>query len=255
MEQVLLGGDLKSLSPEQRVSYYRRVCESLGLNPLTKPFDYITLNGRLTLYAKRDATDQLRKRHGISVRIASREQVGDLYVVTASATDKDARTDESVGAVSTVGLKGEALANAIMKAETKAKRRVTLSIAGLGWLDETETDTVPGARHVAIDTDTGEIKPGAESLAAVPSVSPSQPTAPATIPHYPPSPAPDRKREIARLNKAFVGAGLSKDDLRDRARQMFGRPEIQGIDDLTTGEVGFLADEVEQLVAATKGSA
>ena len=37
-----------------------------------------------------------------------------------------------------------------MKAETKAKRRVTLSIAGLGWLDETELETIPreSPRHL-----------------------------------------------------------------------------------------------------------
>jgi hypothetical protein len=50
------------------------------------------------------------------------------------------------GAVSLVGLRGEALANAIMKAETKAKRRATLSICGLGFLDETEIETIPDAR-------------------------------------------------------------------------------------------------------------
>jgi hypothetical protein len=43
-------------------------------------------------------------------------------------------------------LKGDALANALMKSETKAKRRVTLSIAGLGWLDETELETIPVAK-------------------------------------------------------------------------------------------------------------
>jgi len=43
-------------------------------------------------------------------------------------------------------LKGDALANALMKCETKAKRRVTLSLAGLGWLDETELETIPGIR-------------------------------------------------------------------------------------------------------------
>jgi hypothetical protein len=36
------------------------------------------------------------------------------------------------------GLKGEALANALMKAETKAKRRATLSAVGLGMMDESE---------------------------------------------------------------------------------------------------------------------
>jgi hypothetical protein len=36
-----------------------------------------------------------------------------------------------------------------MTALTKAKRRLTLSLAGLGWLDETETDSVPGAQRVS----------------------------------------------------------------------------------------------------------
>jgi hypothetical protein len=142
LERILLHGDLSKLSPSERVLYYRRVCESLGLNPLTRPFDYILLNGKLVLYAKRDATDQLRRLRKISVTITGREQVGDLYVVTARATDFEDRTDEAIGAVSIAGLKGDALANAIMKTETKAKRRVTLSICGLGWLDETEAEGV-----------------------------------------------------------------------------------------------------------------
>jgi hypothetical protein len=48
-------------------------------------------------------------------------------------------------------LQGEARANAVMKAITKAKRRVTLSICGLGLMDESEALTLPGAR--AIDDD------------------------------------------------------------------------------------------------------
>jgi hypothetical protein len=40
---------------------------------------------------------------------------------------------------------GEALEIAFLKAETKSKRRVTLSICGLGMLDETEVETIPGA--------------------------------------------------------------------------------------------------------------
>jgi hypothetical protein len=40
MEQVVIGGDLGTLAPAQRVAYYRRVCESMGLNPFTKPFAY-----------------------------------------------------------------------------------------------------------------------------------------------------------------------------------------------------------------------
>jgi hypothetical protein len=157
METVVVGGNLAALSPSDRLAYYRAVCESLGLNPLTKPFDYIQLNGRLTLYARRDATDQLRKIHGVSLSIVSRDSVGDVYVVTAKAQDRDGRSDESTGAVSLKGLAGEALANAYMKAETKAKRRVTLSLVGLGWLDEAEVAGVPSAQPVVVDEETGEI--------------------------------------------------------------------------------------------------
>ncbi len=148
LEQVVIGGDLSKLSASERVSYYKRVCESLGLNPLTRPFQYIVLSGRLTLYAGRDATDQLRNIHGVSISRLEHETVGDVYIVTAAATDKDGRSDVSTGAVNIGNLKGDALANALMKAETKAKRRVTLSIVGLGWLDETEVETIPNARPV-----------------------------------------------------------------------------------------------------------
>src|SRR5688572_18780364 len=156
IEQVVVGGDLARLTPAQRVSYYQSVCQSLGLNPLTRPFEYIRLNDKLTLYAKREATDQLRKLHHISVEIAAREQQGDLYVVTARATSPDGRTDESTGVVATNGLSGANLANALLKAETKAKRRVTLSICGLGWLDESEVDSVRVARQARV-SESGEV--------------------------------------------------------------------------------------------------
>ncbi len=145
-EVALVSGDLSKLTTEERLSYYNAVCNSTGLNPLTRPFEYITLNGKLTLYARRDCTDQLRKIHTVSIKLVEKKTIDGVYVITASATDKSGRVDESTGAVTVQGLKGDALANALMKAETKAKRRVTLSICGLGLLDETEIETVP---HVA----------------------------------------------------------------------------------------------------------
>jgi hypothetical protein len=159
IESVIVKGDLAKLSSEERTRYYSEVCRSVGLNPLTKPFEYLQLNGKLTLYARKDATDQLRQIHGVSLTIVSREQVGDVYVVTARATTASGRSDESIGAVSIGTLKGDALANALMKAETKAKRRVTLSICGLGLLDETEIETIPGAQ------------PGPPALPAAPAAS------------------------------------------------------------------------------------
>src|SRR4030095_6239696 len=157
MEKVLIQGDLKTLSPRERVSYYDALCRSLGLNSLAKPFDYLLLNGKLTLYARREATEQLRRIHGVSLAIKTREIMADCYVVSAMATLPDGRQDESIGAVPIEGLKGESRANALMKAETKAKRRVTLSICGLAFMDQSEVDSVRGASHVAIDPQTGEV--------------------------------------------------------------------------------------------------
>lgn len=157
LEKALIGGDLSKLSASERLSYYRSVCDSLGLNPLTRPFDYLVLNSKLTLYAKKDATEQLRSIKNVSVVIVAREVVDGVYVVTSRATMPDGRSDESIGAVFIEGLKGEAKANAMMKAETKSKRRVTLSIVGLGWLDETEVETIPGAKPMRVSMETGEI--------------------------------------------------------------------------------------------------
>lgn len=171
IERVLMMGDIGRLSAEERISYYRMVCESVGLNPLTRPFDYITLNGKVVLYAKKDATDQLRSINQISVTIQAREVVEDCYVVTARATTPSGRTDESIGAVSIASLKGEARCNAMMKAETKAKRRVTLSISGLGLLDETELETIPNAKPVRdIDRTTEPIPIAPNSLRVEPVV-------------------------------------------------------------------------------------
>ena len=167
LERVLLTGDLAELSQEQRVSYYARVCESVGLNPLTQPFEYLTLNNRMILYACRACTDQLRQIHGVSITIVSRDTLEGCYVVTARATLPTGRCDESVGAVPIQNLRGESLANAVMKAETKAKRRVTLALCGLSTLDESELEGVPGARPVP---------PESFPLASLPApVAPQQP--------------------------------------------------------------------------------
>ena len=149
LERVLVSGDLAGLTESQRLEYYRAVCESLGINPLTRPFEYLKLNGRLVLYATRAAADQLRAIHGISIIDARIERQDDLITVTVRGRTRDGREDVEVGVVSVAGLRGEALANAQMKALTKAKRRLTLSLAGLGWLDETETETIPDAQRVS----------------------------------------------------------------------------------------------------------
>jgi len=158
LERVVVGGDLSKLSPAERLLYYRQLCASLGLNPLTRPFQYLSLSGKLVLYATKDCTEQLRRLRGVSVTGLDDKVIDDIYVVTALLKDKDGRTDSAIGAVPIAGLRGEAKANAMMKAETKSKRRGTLSICGLGVLDETEVGSIPDARVVHVDPETGEVE-------------------------------------------------------------------------------------------------
>ena len=83
-EQVAIVGDLSQLTAEQRMTYYSRVCESLGINPLTQPFQYIKLNGRLVLYATRTAADQLRRLNGVSLDAPRVEFSDGLCIVTVT---------------------------------------------------------------------------------------------------------------------------------------------------------------------------
>lgn len=199
-ELALVQGNLAGLTPEQRVTYYRMTCESLGLNPLTRPMDYISLNGKLTLYAKKDATDQLRSSRRVSILIASRETVEGVYVVTARATLPDGRADESIGAVPLPKDPAER-ANAIMRAETKAKRRVTLSICGLGMLDETELDTMPKTAYVV-----------GEPVLALPAAKPAW-----LAPKPPDPPLVDKEARMAELRGRCLDIfAKCSQDVRDR---------------------------------------
>ena len=161
LEQVVVKGDLSKLTPTERTTYYAKVCESVGLNPLTQPFEYITLNGRMVLYASKRATEQLTAKLGLSLTIQEPTEVKGAYVVRAVCSD-GAREVSASGVVDLGTLKGDALANAMMKAETKACRRAVLRFTGLGMLDEMEVETIQRGRplvdaaEMIVDEDTGK---------------------------------------------------------------------------------------------------
>jgi hypothetical protein len=149
LESAMIQNDLSKLSAFQRAEFYVKVCQSVGLNHLTNPFGYIVFkDGKMHLYAKKDCTDQLRAIHSISIEVTKQEKVGDTYVVNAKAYRPDGRFDEDIGAVHIGKLTGVDLSNGYMKAITKAKRRVTLSICGLGFLDESEISSIKDAKVI-----------------------------------------------------------------------------------------------------------
>ncbi len=225
VERVLATGDLAKLSSAERINYYNAICRSVGLNPLTQPLQYISLQGKLTLYVRRDGTDQLRKIHNVSIQIVSREHINDVYIVTAKATTKEGRTDESIGAVSIGKLAGDVLCNAIMKAETKAKRRVTLSVCGLGFLDESEIETIPDVvLHEAQPALPVETKPngnGREKLIAI-------------------------VTDLDNLIREIRGFGISNADIQARMKDLVG---VDKRADLNEGQMVACIEEFEDWAA------
>lgn len=143
IESLVLRGDLSGLAPQDRARFYVQMCEGLGLNPSAQPFAFLRLNGKEVLYATRGATDQLAAIHRINREIVDGPKVIDLagtklvYAV-CRASHPNGRVETATATVPLVDPM-----NVLMKAETKAKRRATLSILGLGLLDEMELETIP----------------------------------------------------------------------------------------------------------------
>jgi hypothetical protein len=228
VERAVLYNDLARLTPADRVAYYKRVCESLGLNPLTWPFRYLYLDGKLTLYTTRDACDQLRFKHEVTIdKPTLRMEPGELLFVEVTASIPSGRADADVGVVSLKDLEGVKRANAVMKGVTKAKRRVTLSIVGLGFPDESEVEDIPGARGVTVDMETGEIRPPrADEAAPPPELSPE---------------AQERQALTRTLEELFTERRLSA-----AARAAWLRDHFGGETDLDRIDVAVLADVIHK---------
>jgi hypothetical protein len=146
---VVLNGDLGKLTNAQKIGLYQATCQSMGLNPATNPFEYIRLNGKEKLYPKKECAEQLRKIHGVSLSGPKVSYPEGMIMCEITATLPNGRTDTDVGVVP-APKGGEATANAILKAITKAKRRVTFSILGLGFLIAADADVEHGS-HQRVD--------------------------------------------------------------------------------------------------------
>lgn len=181
LAQYLLDGDLGPLAPRERASLIVAICRHIGVDPIEQPFALILdgkgADARMVLYATKACTNALCRERGIDRALISTEinDVGGYLMVSchARATLRDSgRSDEATGVVPLVaaeweGPKGnrrptgqllrlapQAMADAIMKAQTKAKRRAVLDLVGLGVPDETE---IEHGRRVVVDYATGEV--------------------------------------------------------------------------------------------------
>lgn len=169
IESMVLRGDISGLGPEDRSRFYLQMCDSLGLSAASQPFAILRLNGKEILYPTRGATDQLAAIHRLNREIVDGPKVIDvagtkLVFAACRASHPNGRVETAVATVPATDL-----VNALMKCETKAKRRATLSILGLGMLDETELETIPASVPRA-HVETPSTLPPASRFAVVPAV-------------------------------------------------------------------------------------
>lgn len=204
MEKLVVTGDLNDLEPKDRVLYYHKMCASLGLNPLTRPFEYIVLDKKLTLYARATAAEQLRESKNISINRVEVYQEGLLITAIAYGSQPNGRTDTSRAVLNLEKydgkgwqpLRGQELANAMMKVETKAKRRLTLSMSGLNIVDESELDSIRGLEFAHVNATTGIVE----------NIQPSKPVDD--------EPQDAFVRYADKFDEMFENAGKNKGDLK-----------------------------------------
>lgn len=194
IEAALLEGDVQCLKPEERTAYYRAICESVGLNWLTRPLDLLKgQDGKYRFYFRKEATDQLARASQISFTTLHRERIEDLYIVEVRGTLPGGRSLDDQGIVPYPEKAAPTdRANAMMKATTKARRRVTLGLVGLGWqvADEDQRGAV-----VDFSLETGALiveESGAEDHAGLLFGDHAAADAARQVEHYvPPSKAPE----------------------------------------------------------------
>jgi hypothetical protein len=239
VEQALLIGDISQMSDEVRIAYYIATCRSVGLNPLTKPFQALKGDdGKISLYPDKGCAEQLRKLHRVSCKVIGREFLDDLYIVTVRATTPDGREEEAQGVVpiakavgsweqtregkryfkTSVDAQGREMtaplsvaerAAALMRAETKAKRRATLAICGLGmadWEQEPGQTSHPMALHLQAPPAPADDASLAATIADL--SDPSDPTAPAPRATPTHTPAGEAGAEyLAQIEAVILGHG------------------------------------------------
>ena len=159
LAHVLGTGDLYQLTNEQRVAHYLNLCESLSLNALSRPFQWIEFQESekspavLTLYFKPAGAAQMLRNHHVSIHYTRKEVVGELFVCEVEGQTPDGRKGTASKYVPLTGkygrLTGRYLANAFMSAETGALRRLALAMFGLS--SGPDADEVASFRAITVD--------------------------------------------------------------------------------------------------------
>jgi hypothetical protein len=155
IRKVVMRGDLSDLTPEEQINYYMQRCERLGLDPSSRPFDFLETRDKesgktkVTLYPNKECAAQLIKKDSVSIdRLDCTEENG-VYKIFAHVRTPDGRTGINLSVVKVKGLEGKNYENAVKRCATQAIRRATLMLCGLGDTDESEIGDIPNARPLS----------------------------------------------------------------------------------------------------------
>jgi hypothetical protein len=211
--------------------YIYTFCERVGVSPLAVPFSLMKTQRGMQLVANRNFYDAVASKYSVS-----RECVGEgffegtkLYYTRYRATTPDGRVTEDMALVDTAGLNGNDLANAIMKCHTKGRNRVTRAHLGFPFPDETEAETVPGARVLSIEE--------------VPNGGNGEPQQDQAVPK--PEPQKATEQQIKRIHALAKKLGMNEEAYRNLLAERFGCKTSKS---LTAQQADELIREMSQMV-------
>lgn len=150
VEAALMTGDYSKLSNTARFAMVKLTCDRLQVDMTQSPFKWgKDQKGKLMLIPVKNLYQQLRANRNIKCEVTKQElnlELG-IFLVEVVATMPDGRSDLDIGVVGIKTpqdklLSGEALANKMMVAITKAKNRATGSLCGVGGMDDSEVASV-----------------------------------------------------------------------------------------------------------------
>lgn len=176
--------DLESLNETQRQDYLKAVCKHMGVPDNLNLVALIRQDdgegpARLVAYAKRGATENVRNNLQINVISLTSQVVAGSIVFTATAVSKKTgRQEISTGSKYIEGATGKFLDDAIMTAQTRALRRVTLQFVGAGVLDESEVNQ---GKTVTVSAPAAQIVLAAPQPTVTPSSAPGKDITPPAI--------------------------------------------------------------------------
>jgi hypothetical protein len=193
IKEYFRSGNIAQLNADEQDFIKAKLCERYNLDPVLRPFELISFaGGQQKFYMTASATNQLANVLGLTREVVQLELDEQRMIAKCTvrvsnpnnrsetcnafiAISKFAPPKERGGIPTKVLLEGEDLANTLMKLETKAKRKATMSFFGI--MDAgTDYEDRPAAPLAAPDVSRPSVIADAHKAAEIVEAKPVLPT-------------------------------------------------------------------------------